>query len=61
MALPSPSWFGGCPPRCAAPERQKGGGPRPLGVIGVPERGLWEIFRSTDAVDYLEGEEPPGR
>lgn len=28
---------------------------------GAAERGLWQIFRSADAVDYLEGEEPPGR
>ena len=30
---------------------------RPPGAV---ERGLWQIFRSADAVDYLEGEEPPG-
>ena len=28
---------------------------------GAPHPGLWEIFRSEDAVEYLEGEEPPGR
>jgi hypothetical protein len=27
---------------------------------GSVERGLWQIFRSADAVDYMEGEEPPG-
>ena len=28
---------------------------------GARDPGLWEIFRSEDAVEYLEGEEPPGR
>ena len=28
---------------------------------GAAERGLWQIFRSADAVDYLDGEEPPRR
>jgi uncharacterized cupin superfamily protein len=28
---------------------------------GAPDPGLWQIFRSEDAVEYLEGEEPPGR
>jgi uncharacterized cupin superfamily protein len=28
---------------------------------GAVDTGLWQIFRSDDAVDYLEGEEPPGR
>jgi uncharacterized cupin superfamily protein len=27
---------------------------------GAPDPGLWQIFRSADSVDYLEGEEPPG-
>jgi uncharacterized cupin superfamily protein len=27
---------------------------------GAADPGLWEIFRSKDAVEYLEGEEPPG-
>jgi uncharacterized cupin superfamily protein len=27
---------------------------------GSPDRGYWGIFRTDDAVDYLEGEEPPG-
>ena len=27
---------------------------------GSADSGLWEIFRSADAVEYLEGEEPPG-
>jgi uncharacterized cupin superfamily protein len=27
---------------------------------GAPDPGLWQIFRSEDAVEYLEGEEPPG-
>jgi uncharacterized cupin superfamily protein len=26
---------------------------------GAAETGLWEVFRSSDAVDYLHGEEPP--
>lgn len=29
---------------------------RPPGSV---ERGLWQIFRSADSVDYMEGEEPP--
>jgi uncharacterized cupin superfamily protein len=28
---------------------------------GAAQSGLWQIFRSADSVDYLEGEEPPGR
>ena len=28
---------------------------------GAVDPGLWEIFRSEDAVEYMEGEEPPGR
>jgi uncharacterized cupin superfamily protein len=28
---------------------------------GARDPGLWQIFRSEDAVEYLEGEEPPGR
>jgi uncharacterized cupin superfamily protein len=27
---------------------------------GASDPGLWEVFRSSDAVEYLEGEEPPG-
>ena len=30
------------------------------GAPGAAEPGLWQIFRSADAVEYLEGEEPPG-
>jgi uncharacterized cupin superfamily protein len=26
---------------------------------GAADPGLWEVFRSSDAVEYLEGEEPP--
>jgi uncharacterized cupin superfamily protein len=28
---------------------------------GASEPGLWHISRADDAVDYLDGEEPPGR